>query len=215
MFKTILFDLDGTITDPAEGITNSVLYSLKRYGIEVSDKNDLLKFIGPPLADSYMKYYGFNEEEAYRAVDVYREYFKDCGIFENKVYEGIPEMLQTLKTAGKRLIIATSKPEIFAKRILDHFNLTKYFDICVGSNLDGTRCKKDLVIAHAINIGNIKDLSTTIMIGDREHDVFGGKANGLKTIGVLYGYGDENELKSAGATYIVKDIKELTNLLIK
>ena len=214
MYKTILFDLDGTLTDPAVGITNSVAYSLKRYGIEVENKNDLLNFIGPPLADSYMKYYGFSETEAYKAVDVYREYFKDIGIFENKVYDGVEDLLKLLKENGKTIILATSKPEVFAKRILEHFNLAKYFDYCVGSNLDGTRCQKKLVVAHALKISNTDELKTTVMVGDREHDIIGGKQNGLETIGVLYGYGSKDELTLAGATHIAKTVDDLKNMLI-
>ena len=203
MYETILFDLDGTLTDPGEGITNSVAYALKKYDIEVSDRSELYKFIGPPLKDSFMKYYGFSEAKAEEAIAYYREYFRDTGIFENKVYDGVENMLSELYADGKRLILATSKPEIFAVRILEHFGLKKYFSVVAGASMDSSRSKKGDVIAYAISLCEGFDKYTAVMVGDREHDIIGAKENGLKSIGVLYGYGDEAELKTAGADYIV------------
>ena len=136
MFDTILFDLDGTLTDPGEGITNSVAYALRKYGIEVSDRSELYKFIGPPLKDSFMKYYGFDEDKAEEAIAYYREYFRDTGIFENRVYEGVEDMLRGLQANGKRIVLATSKPEEFAIRILEHFGLRKYFTVVAGASMD-------------------------------------------------------------------------------
>ncbi len=203
MYDIILFDLDGTLTDPGEGITNSVAYALKKYDIEVADRRELYKFIGPPLKDSFMKYYGFSEDKAVEAIAYYREYFRDTGIFENKVYEGVEDMLKTLQAEGKKIVLATSKPEEFAIRILEHFELKKYFTVVAGASMDSSRSKKGDVIAYAISLCSDFDKEKAIMIGDREHDIIGAKENGLKSMGVLYGYGDEAELKKAGADYIV------------
>ena len=214
MFDIVLFDLDGTLTDPGEGITNSVAYALKKYGIEVSDRSELYKFIGPPLKDSFMKYYGFNEDKAEQAIAFYREYFRDKGIFENRVYEGVEDMLRQLDTDGKKIVLATSKPEEFAVRILEHFGLKKYFSVVAGASMDSSRSKKGDVIAYAISLCESFDKYTAVMVGDREHDIIGAKENGLKSIGVLYGYGDEKELKTAGADYIVSSPIEVLSLIL-
>ena len=213
MYNWILFDLDGTLTDPGEGITNSVAYALKKYGIEVSDKSELYKFIGPPLRDSFMKYYGFSEDDALKAIEYYREYFRDTGIFENKVYEGVEDMLKSLCDIGRKIVLATSKPEEFAVRILEHFELSKYFAVVAGASMDSSRSKKGDVIAYALSMCGDIDKSTAIMIGDREHDIIGAKENGLKSIGVLYGYGSEDELKNCGADYIVATTKDILSLI--
>ena len=213
MFDTVLFDLDGTLTDPGEGITKSVEYALKKFDIITQDRCELYKFIGPPLKDSFMKYYGFSEEKAEQAIAYYREYFRDIGIFENEVYEGVEDMLRSLHADGKRLILATSKPEEFAIRILEHFGLKKYFAVAAGASMDSSRSKKGDVIAYAISLCEDFNKDTAVMIGDREHDIIGAKENGLKSIGVLYGYGDENELKTAGADYIVSSPTDILNLI--
>ena len=213
MFDTVLFDLDGTLTDPGEGITKSVEYALKKFDIITQDRCELYKFIGPPLKDSFMKYYGFSEEKAEQAIAYYREYFRDIGIFENEVYEGVEDMLRTLHNNGKRLVLATSKPEEFAIRILEHFGLKKYFAVAAGASMDSSRSKKGDVIAYAISLCEDFNKDTAVMIGDREHDIIGAKENGLKSIGVLYGYGDENELKTAGADYIVSSPTDILNLI--
>lgn len=213
MYDTILFDLDGTLTDPGEGITNSVAYALKKYDIEVSDRSELYKFIGPPLKDSFMRFYSFSEEKAEQAIAYYREYFRDIGIFENRVYEGVEDMLRTLCDKEKTIVLATSKPEEFAVRILEHFDLKKYFNIVAGASMDSSRRKKGDVIAYAISLCEDFCKDTAIMIGDREHDIIGAKENGLKSIGVLYGYGDEVELKTAGADYIVSSPQDILKLL--
>ncbi len=203
MYDTILFDLDGTLTDPGEGITNSVAYALNKYGIEVADKSELYKFIGPPLKDSFMKYYGFSEAEALKAIEYYRENFRDKGIFENEVYEGVEDMLRKLHSDGKIIVLATSKPEEFAVRILEHFDLKKYFAVIAGASMDSSRSKKGDVIAYALSMCDGISRDKTVMIGDREHDIIGAKENNLKSIGVLYGYGSEEELRKSGADYIV------------
>jgi len=214
MIDYVLFDLDGTLTDPAEGITNSVAHALMKRGITVEDKSELNSFIGPPLTDSFEKYFGFSHEEAILAVEDYREYFKPKGMFENKVYEGIPEMLHGLKKAGKRLIVATSKPEVFAKRILEHFSLDGYFDFVAGSTLDGSRIKKGDVIRYALESCDITDIDKCVMIGDRLHDVEGAKECGMKCIGVLWGYGTRDELETSGADFIADSIGDIAKIVI-
>lgn len=213
MYNTIFFDLDGTLTDPGMGITNSVAYALKKWNIEVSERAELYKFIGPPLIDSFMNYYGFSKEEARQGVKYYREYFSTKGLFENEVYEGVIELLNRLKAGGKRLVIATSKPEKFTLEILKHFDLYKYFDFVAAASMDETRTKKDEVIAYALENLGIKDVSDVLMVGDREHDIFGAKAHGLDSIGVLYGYGNREELEKAGATYIVEKVQDIGALI--
>lgn len=213
-YSTILFDLDGTLTDPGLGITNSVAYALERFGITVSDRTSLYKFIGPPLRDSFMAYYGFTPGEAERAVAVYREYYSVDGLFENEVYPGIPELLAKLKGAGKRLIVATSKPEGFSARILEHFGLMKHFDFVAGATLDGSRGTKIEVMNHAITSCGV-DPADAVMIGDREFDILGAKHFGLASIGVLFGYGSREELTKAGADRLAADVTELEQLLCR
>ena len=214
MIKYILFDLDGTLTDPMEGITNSVAYSLKCFGIETENKRELCKFIGPPLKFSYMNFYGFDSDKAEKAVGKYREYFAPKGKFENKVYDGIYELLDYLKNIGYRLAVATSKPYVYSVDILKHFNLYDYFDFVAASELDGRRTDKAEVIAYGLNNLGITS-NDAIMIGDRKHDIIGAKKNNVKSIGVLWGYGGIEELKEAEAHYIVSDIKELKEILTK
>lgn len=209
MYDVILFDLDGTLTDSGLGITNSVAYSLRKYKIEVNDRTELYKFIGPPLKESFEKYYGFSAEEAAKAVEYYREYYVDKGLFENTVYDGIEELLRTIRDSGKTAIVATSKPEIFAKRILEHFGIAKYFTYIAGANMDETRTKKDEVISYVLHNCNIPAHSKVLMVGDREHDILGAKKMGLDSLGVLFGYGDYEELKNAGATYIAENVKDI------
>lgn len=204
MYQTVLFDLDGTLTDPGIGITNSVAYALRKYGIEVADRRELYRFIGPPLHESFENYYGFSQERAKEAVEYYREYYREKGIFENCVYTRIQELLETLCGKGRKLAVATSKPEIFANQILEHFDLAPYFTCVAGSNLDGTRTKKAEVIAYALERCQIADFSQTVMVGDRKHDIQGANQVGLDSIGVLYGYGDYAEMTKAGATYMVE-----------
>lgn len=212
--KYIFFDLDGTLTDPQEGITKSVQHALKSYGIVVEDRSQLNKFIGPPLSWSFEEFYGFSHEQAVEAVDRYREHFGVLGKFENEVYEGIPELLAKLQKAGKTLIIATSKPTIYSKQIVEHFGLARYFADVQGSELNGERTDKAEVIQCAMQENGITDPEEVIMIGDREHDVIGAKKNHMEVIGVLYGYGSENELKKAGADYMAESVGELEKLLL-
>ena len=212
--KYLLFDLDGTLTDPMLGITNSVIYALKHFGIEVTDRTELYKFIGPPLIDSFMEFYGFSEAEANEALKIYREYFSVKGLYENQVYEGIPELLSSLNKAGIKIILATSKPEKFAIQILEHFDLYKYFYFCAGATMDESRNTKDAVIKYAIEKAKITDTTTALMIGDRKYDIEGARLNGLKSVGVLYGYGDRAEIEAANPSYIAETVSNLSRLIL-
>lgn len=212
MYKTVLFDLDGTLTDPGLGITNSVAYALKKYGIEVEEREKLYSFIGPPLNDSFKKCYGFSDEKAMEAIMYYREYFSEKGIFENEVYDGIKELLRRVKESGRKIVLATSKPEEFALRILEHFELTEFFDVVAGASMDEKRNKKGDVIKYALEKGCLTP-EDAVMIGDREHDVLGAQENGIDTIGVLYGYGSRDELEKAGAMHIAETVNDIFDLL--
>ena len=213
MYQYILFDLDGTLTNSELGITKSVQYALKKLGIEVEDRTLLRPFIGPPLGESFQVYYGLSKEETEQAITYYRERFSVKGLYENEVYEGVEKMLQTLKDSGKKLIVATSKPEKFTMIILEHFDLLKYFDFVAGATMDGSRGEKADVIRYALEISEIEDKSDVIMIGDRKYDILGAKENGLKSIGVLYGFGDRKELEEAGADYIVEKAEDIVKML--
>lgn len=210
----ILFDLDGTLTDPMVGITRAVQYALKSYGIHEPDLKALCPFIGPPLKESFMKFYDFPEDKAQEAIGRYREYFADIGIFENQVYDGIEEMLKKLKAKGRTLLVATSKPEEFAVRILEHFHLDGYFDYVCGASMDEKRVKKGEVIAYALETAGMKDVSKSVMVGDREHDVIGAGENNMDCVGVLFGYGSRKELETAGAWKIAATVEELGEILL-
>lgn len=212
MFDTVLFDLDGTLTDPFEGITNSIVYALKKFGIEVADKRTLIDFIGPPLLESFSSRYGFAEDMAQKAVEYYREYFSQKGIFENRVYSGVEDMLKALKFRGVRILLATSKPQPFAERILAHFKLSEYFDFVAGASFGKERSQKADVIAYAIESGKV-NVESAVMVGDRKHDVLGAKANGLKSIGVLYGYGSRDELLKSGADFLANEPADILKLI--
>ena len=211
----ILFDLDGTLTDPMEGITKSVQHALKHYGLIEEDLEKLTPFIGPPLKDSFMEHYGFSEEQATEAIYVFREYFVPRGMFENKVYKGIPELLEALEEAGKTLLLATSKPQDFAEQILEHFDLRKYFEFIAGSDKGETRVRKTDVLEYLLEECQLVDLSELVMVGDRKYDVLGAKQLGIDTVGVLWGYGSEEELEEAGADAIVKNVRELKEYLLE
>lgn len=214
MYDIILFDLDGTLTDPGLGITNAVMHALKRYGLAIPPREELYSFIGPPLWEMFQEYCHFSKEEAEQAVEYYREYYRETGIFENRVYDGIRELLIQLQEAGKSIYLATSKPEVFARRILEHFDLAKYFTVITGCELDGHRVKKAEVIEYALEQGKVTDFTKAVMIGDREHDIFGAKQVGIDSIGVLFGYGSEEELKKAGADYIAPDPKTIGEIIM-
>ena len=211
-YKNVLFDLDGTLTDPAEGITNALMHAQRRLGRPVSSREELFVFIGPPLIEMFMSEWGLTRAEADQALVYYREHFGVKGLFENVPYEGIGACLADLKAAGLRLFVATSKPEPLSLRILEHFDLLKYFEAVAGSTMDEQRTKKGQVIAYALETYHL-DPAETVMVGDREHDVIGARENGLPCIGVLYGYGSREELTRAGATALAADLSELETLL--
>lgn len=218
MKKYLLFDLDGTLTDPRVGITTCVQYALRHFGIDEPDLAKLESFIGPPLRESFMNFYGFDAGQAEEAVEKYRERFQDIGIFENQVYEGIPHMLHTLQSKGIFLAVASSKPQVYVERILEHFDLKKYFSVVVGSELDGTRENKDEVVQEALNrLFAYKPIrkKEVYMIGDRSFDVEGAKALGIESVGVTYGFGSMEELKEAKADYIVRSVGELEKFLLR
>lgn len=215
-FKYILFDLDGTITESGPGIMNSVAYALEKMGYEEKDREKLKRFIGPPLTDSMMKYYGMSEEDAAKAVRYYREYYTEKGIFENSVYDGFDESIKRLKEQGLILAVATSKPEPFARRIAEHFGFTGDYTCVCGATMDEARIRKADVIRYALNTLEIteEEKHQVLMVGDREHDVLGAKENGLSCMGVLYGYGDRKELEEAGADYIAKTTAEVAEIIL-
>lgn len=225
--KYLLFDLDGTVTDSNLGITRCVQYALLDQGIDEQDMSVLEEYIGPALDDSFKKYHGLNDEQAAKAVAKYRERYRDTGIFENEVYDGIVPCLETLKAAGKIICLSTCKPEPFAVRILEHFKLDKYVDVVTGSDLEGTRKQKYQVIEETFKrlsanvlrqelteelLNEIK--ADSVMIGDRNQDVNGAHQVGIECIGVRYGYAKPDELEDAGVDYIVETIPELTALIL-
>lgn len=212
LFDTVLFDLDGTLTDPSLGITNSIIFALSKRGINVTDRTSLYRFIGPPLLESFQMYCGFTEQQAREALADYREYFSTKGLYENLLTDDCEPTLRTLKNAGCRILLCTSKPDPFARRIIEHFHLTGYFDGMFGATMDETLCHKDEIMALALE--GIPDKSKAVMVGDRHHDIDGANANGIRSIGLLCGFGSEEELRGAGATYVVKGIKDIIPIIL-
>lgn len=213
-YDWILFDLDGTLTDPAQGITNSIAYALWKMGRAVPDRKELTRFIGPPLLETFRMDFGFSEDEAGTALRYFRAYFSEKGIYENRIYEGIGELLGALKMSGKMLAVATSKPEPFAVRILEHFGIADYFSCVAGSRIDETRTEKADVIRYALEkAGKFAD-RTAVMVGDRMYDILGARAAGIASVGVLYGFGTREELAAAGAPFLAADIEEVAGLLM-
>ncbi len=212
-YQTILFDLDGTLTDPGIGITNSVQYALGKFGINVGDRSDLYCFIGGPLKESFERFYGFSPDDAEKAVAYYREYYAPRGIFENKVYEGIGELLQNLRDDGRTLLVATLKPTVFAVKVLEHFGLNTYFGLVSGPELDGTRGTKRAVIEQALSHYPESDRAAAVMVGDRSHDMLAAGEIGIDSVGVLYGYGSRDELIGAGAGRIAETVAQLSEIL--
>lgn len=214
-YQTILFDLDGTLTDPREGITRCVAHALDHFGIRVEDLDTLTNFIGPPLVVSFTEFYGMDEKQAEVAVAKYRERFGTVGWAENVPYPGIAALLAELKDSGKKLVVATSKPEEYAVKILEHFGLAGYFDLICGAPMHAPKGHgKADVIRDALERAHVTDLAGTVMVGDRLHDVEGAHAVGLPAIGVLWGYGDRQEHEACGAEVIVSDMAELKELLM-
>ena len=211
-YDYILFDLDGTLTDSGPGIMNGFEYALGKMGIDIPDRSSLRKFVGPPLGDSFEKTLGFSPEDAAKGIAFYREYYADKGVYENDVYPGVFELLDKLKASGKKMIVATTKAELMANVVMDHFGLRKYFDLMVASNNTDRKNKID-VLKYAIENGGV-DIEKAVMIGDRFYDVTGASHFGIDSVGVLYGYGSRQELVDAGATYIAETVEDLNGILL-
>lgn len=216
-YQYILFDLDGTLTDSGPGIMNSAAYALEQLGIPVGDRKKLRRFIGPPLNETFHNCYGVPLEQTSEAIRQYRvRYNQGGGIFENSPYPGIEKCLEELREVGKTLLVATSKPLPMAQRVLDHYDLTKYFDYIFGGSMDesGLGCKKSFIVGQAIIACGEEHRSQIIMVGDREHDIFGAHENGIPCIGVLWGYGSREEFETAGAEYVVGNYEELKKVVL-
>lgn len=218
-YNYILFDLDGTITEPFKGISGGIIHALNKFGVEVPENSTLRKFIGPPLRDSFRDFCGFTAEQAEEATVYYREYYSVNGLVENDIMLGMDEALKILNEQGYKLYVATSKPEKYAKIILDNLGLLSYFDIVAGASFDGSRDKKELVIEYLLEQIKEKyedfDLTQAIMVGDRHFDINGAKYFNMDSVGVTFGYGDYEELSQAGATYVVDTAQELVDIIVK
>ena len=212
MRNYIFLDLDGTVTDPAMGITNSVMHALRKYGMEVPPREELYSFIGPPLQASFQEFCGFDDEEGKRAVEYYREYYRDNGIFENILYPGMKELLAELSARGKHLVLVTSKPHVFAKRILSYFEIAPYFEAVYGSELDGTHVEKEELIAYTLSDLGVSP-AEAVMVGDRRFDIEGAKKHGLSSVGVLYGYGSREEIEACAPDRIAETVDDLYKIL--
>lgn len=211
-YQYYFFDLDGTLIDSEKGITNSVRKVLEEYHIREYDEELLRKFIGPPLGESFQKYFGFAAEKTGELITCYRKYYSAGGMYEAEVYGGIEAMLKALKAEGKILAVATSKPEYFARKILERFGLAQYFGCIAGADMDGSRSSKSDVLAYALSQCKVEEKDQAVMAGDREHDIFGARENGLESIGVLFGFGSRAELEAAGADYIVNTPEEIRKI---
>ncbi|WP_016992953.1 HAD family hydrolase [Lysinibacillus boronitolerans] len=212
-YSVVLFDLDGTLSDPKIGITKSVQHALQKAGVMVNDLDELEPFIGPPLQVSFQEIYGFNDAQITQAISDYRERFTERGMFENKLYKDIPALLAYLKQQGYILTIATSKPTVFAEQIVKYFHLESYFDLVVGSHLDGSRSAKGEIIAEVLQQFDCYPKEQFIMIGDRKYDLIGARENQIDAIGVTYGFGLLEELKNEEPTYIVDHVNDLLKYL--
>lgn len=218
MFKNILFDLDGTIANSSEGITKCAQYGLAALGIDEPDLTKLYVVIGPPLRATYMKYWGLSEEQAELGVEKYRERYHDIGIYEQYIFPGMEALLNDLSKSDKKVGLCTGKPEVYARRIVDHFHLADYLQDISGSTLDGKMDNKSTVVAKSLknfNITSDEEKACTYLIGDRKEDILAAHANGIKAIGVRFGFAVEGELEEAGADIIVDTVEDLHNLLLK
>ena len=212
MYDLIMFDLDGTLVNSEEGVTKSVQYALNAFGIEENNQDNLRRFIGPPLVDAFMNFYDMTEEDALSSVKKYRERYSKIGVYENELFDGVINLLKTLKDSGKKLALATSKPHVFAREVLKSFNLTEFFDILVGAEFDGTRNDKADVIEEVLRQAG--EYKNPIMIGDRKHDVEGARKNGVDFIGVSFGFAPEGEFKEFGVDKVADNFKELLEFLL-
>ena len=216
MYQYLLFDLDGTLTNPKEGITRSVQHALRHFGIKVADPDTLTPYIGPPLIPSFMEFHGLTQEQALEALQVYRQRFSTVGLFENEVLDGVPEMLRALKQNSRFVAVASSKPEPYVIRILEHFDLLQYFDEVVGASMDEKRsAKKDIIEEALRRMGKAPGDRDILMIGDRMHDVEGAQLCGLDSLGIYTGFAPEGELEDAGATYVFHTIRDMADFLLR
>lgn len=211
-YNNLLFDLDGTLTDSAPGILNCVRYALSE--MNFPEPPDIMRFVGPPLCESFPDFCGMDDEQTKEAIRLYRSRYSTVGLLENTVYDGIPEMLERLKKGGRRLFVATSKPEVFSVRILDKFGLFDYFELIGGAATDGTRDTKHDVIRYLLDKADIHDTSDVLMIGDRKHDIIGAHSLGIRCMAVLWGYGSTDEFNEHGADYIISEPSDLADTLL-
>lgn len=214
MYSTVLFDLDGTVIDSGEGVTRCVQHALNYFGFREQLRESLNRFIGPPLHLSFEEFYGMSPEEAQKAVAVYRERYSTVGVFENTLYDGVEELIKVLHSRGIAVVLATSKPLVFAEKILDYFNLKRYFSHIIGSNLDGTLTDKAEVVAFALEKSGVTDKASALMVGDRKFDIIGAKTNGIASAGALYGYGSREELEESGADFIIENPLDLLKIIL-
>ena len=213
-YDIIAFDLDGTLTNPERGLIASFVYAFKKMGVDYGQKSELKRFIGPPIYEEWQRCFGFTPEESSKALLIFREYYSVYGWWDNEIYPGVKEMLEKLKNAGKKIILATSKPEIFAKKVLELFDISKYFDFIGGASTDKTRDKKSEVLEYSLASVGVSDKSKAILVGDRVYDSEGAIACGIDSLGVLYGHGSDSEVRSAGFTYVVNNVEDIAALLI-
>ena len=213
-YTTVLFDLDGTLVDSGIGVTNSVAYAMQKFGMTPPPRQELFKFIGPPLVQSFKEFCGFDDEKTTLAIKYYREYYSEKGILECTMYDGVLELLESLKQKGYKIALATSKPEIYATRVVENKGIMPYLDYLGAATTDEkTRATKEAVIEYTLSMCDEKDRRKILMVGDRYFDINGAKAYGLDSVGVTFGYGDRQELLEAGANYIVDSMQELDSLL--
>lgn len=212
-YRLILFDLDGTLTDPTSGLVSSFAYALDKMGVDYGTRESLTRFIGPPLKEEWIRTFGFSEEEGERALAFFREVFAERGWCDNRMFEGIPAMLDTLRAAGKKIALATSKPEEFAEKILKLFGIFDRFDFVGAATLDGSREKKSDVIEHVL--AHFPDIprDAAILVGDRKYDAEGARLAGIDSLGVLYGCGSREELSAAPFTAYAATVEEVARLL--
>lgn len=213
MFEYVLFDLDGTLTDSEVGIVNAALYALDKYNITVNEIGELRKFIGPAIQEAFSTDYGFEEEEVEEVIKTFREYYAEKGVYENKVFPGIVEMLVELKKRNKKLAVVSSKAEVFTHRILEHFDLLKYFDYVASATLDSTKTKKVELISEVIEHFDIDDLDKVVMVGDRKGDIRGAAESGVTSIAVLWGYAADDEIEKHKPDYVAEKVEDLLELI--
>ncbi len=216
-YHTVAFDLDGTLSDPKRGLTSAFRYAFRKMKIDYGDDSVLESFIGPPLRDEWMRRYSLTRDEAEEAVAYFREYYSVYGWWDNELYAGIPELLSALRCAGCRIVLATSKPDVHSRKILNRFNLTKYFDFCEGASFDTSRERKCDVLRYALDKVGVTedDYSGVIMVGDTKYDIEGAREVGVKSLGVLYGYGSRDDLVRYGADYLARSVDEIYKILFR